>query len=100
MIREHIEKYNQKYRQPCDFGPILEPFALDFPPVKRLFGDLVFGTSAGHPWDRFWPPQGHAWSDVGLPLGTLATMFLTFRMNLRIIVPEMSTISEHHSHTS
>ena len=67
---------------------------------SRFLGDLFFGSSAGHPWDRFWPPQGHPWNNCGLPLGALAAMFHTFPMNLGIIWPEMSTISERHSHTS
>ena len=41
-------------------APMLEPFASPFRSPACLFGDLVFGTFAGHPLD------------------TLDTIFLTF----------------------
>jgi hypothetical protein len=61
MIQEKIEKYHQKYHQPCDFGvpfwvhfgDILEPLLA----VARFFEDLFSGTFAGHPQERFWTPK-------------------------------------------
>ena len=77
-------------------GPSLEAFALGLPTESRLFGDLVFGTSARHPRERFWPPLGHIWSDV-------LHFWDEFRRN---VVPDVSEsrptfryfINERHQH--
>ena len=60
-----------------------------FPAPACLFGDLVFGTSAGHPW-----------TDFGLPGGTLDPIFLTFEHNLKPNLIQISKTPEQHLDTS
>ena len=73
----------------ANWNPIWDPFTLGLPTVENLFCDLVFGSSAGHPLDRFWPPLWHPWSDV-----------LHFVMNPEAILLQMSKTPEQHFDTS
>ena len=43
--------------------PTWKPIACPFPAPACFWGDLVLGSSVGHPLDRFWPPLRHLWSD-------------------------------------
>ena len=63
MMREHIEKYQQKDRQPCDLGSHFGASCMIISRCDAFFFGLFLGTSGGTPLDQLWPPLGHPWSD-------------------------------------
>ena len=64
MMRECIEQYHQKYRQPCDLGYHFGACCMVVSRGGAFFVATCFSEPlGGTPLDQFWPPLGHPWSD-------------------------------------
>ena len=83
--------------------PIWEQVSCPFPTPACLYGDLVFGTFAGHPLDRFWSLPGNPRSDVPHSLNELRSHFALnvkdFKATFRYAVKQLHPTTPSTKHT-
>ena len=81
-MRQKYRKNSCNVSQICRLGLPFGSHLLGWFPFRRVcLPSCFFGTSEGHPLDRFWPPLGHPWSD-----------FLDFLINCRSSLVQVSKI--------